>query len=74
MEFTDFIPLPLTKNICRTCLVEIDTNLVGLQDLIAFELNSIKIIDMLTFLGFVGVSIIFIKIVIVSLLIKAKQK
>ncbi|XP_046963871.1 gastrula zinc finger protein XlCGF57.1-like [Vanessa cardui] len=54
MEFTNLI-LRLTKNICRTCLGELDANdptmFMNIQDLIEHEMNKIKLIDILVFLN-----------------------
>ncbi|XP_050352977.1 gastrula zinc finger protein XlCGF57.1-like [Nymphalis io] len=54
MEFTSLI-LRLTKNICRTCLGELDANdptmFMNIQDLIEHEMNKIKLIDILVFLN-----------------------
>ncbi|XP_049879132.1 zinc finger protein 782-like [Pectinophora gossypiella] len=51
MEFTSLI-FPFTKNICRTCLVESDTNMfMNIQDVIEHEMHKIKIIDILVFLN-----------------------
>lgn len=51
MEFTSLI-FPLTKNICRTCLVESDTSMfMNVQDLVEHEMNKVKIIDILVFLN-----------------------
>ncbi|XP_047999039.1 oocyte zinc finger protein XlCOF8.4-like [Leguminivora glycinivorella] len=51
MEFTSLI-LPLTKNICRTCLAESDTEmLLNVQDLIEHEMSKIKLIDILIYLN-----------------------
>lgn len=51
MEFTSLI-LPLTKNICRTCLVESDTAMfMSVQDVIEHEMVKVKIIDVLVFLN-----------------------
>ncbi|CAB3220483.1 unnamed protein product [Arctia plantaginis] len=51
MEFTNLI-LPITKNICRTCLIESDTSMfMNIQDLIEHEVNKVKLIDILVFLN-----------------------
>lgn len=51
MEFTGLI-LPLTKNICRTCLLETDTTMfMNIQDLIEHEMVKVKLIDILVFLN-----------------------
>ncbi|CAH0595360.1 unnamed protein product [Chrysodeixis includens] len=51
MEFTGLI-LPLTKNICRTCLLESDTTMfMNVQDLIEHEMIKVKLIDILVFLN-----------------------
>lgn len=51
MEFTGLI-LPLTKNICRTCLLESDAAMfMNVQDLIEHEMHKIKLIDMLVYLN-----------------------
>ncbi|CAH2093842.1 unnamed protein product [Euphydryas editha] len=54
MEFTSLI-LPLTKNICRTCLSEFNcddpTIFMNIQDLVEHEMNKIKLIDILVFLN-----------------------
>ncbi|XP_026754944.2 zinc finger protein 502-like [Galleria mellonella] len=54
MEFNNLI-LPITKNICRTCLGELvdsDTNMfMNIQDLIEHDMNKIKLIDILVFLN-----------------------
>lgn len=54
MEFTNLI-LPLTKNICRTCLCEFNCNdptmFMNIQDLVEHEMNKIKLIDILVFLN-----------------------
>lgn len=54
MEFTSLI-LPLTKNICRTCLGEFNCNdstmFMNIQDLVEHEMNKIKLIDILVFLN-----------------------
>lgn len=54
MEFTSLI-LPLTKNICRTCLCEFNCNdptmFMNIQDLVEHEMNKIKLIDILVFLN-----------------------
>ncbi|XP_022831470.1 zinc finger protein 32-like [Spodoptera litura] len=51
MEFTGLI-LPLTKNICRTCLSESDTAMfMNVQDLIEHEMIKVKLIDILVFLN-----------------------
>ncbi|CAK1541606.1 unnamed protein product [Leptosia nina] len=53
MEFTSLI-VPLTTNMCRTCLVEYDSNdatmFMNIQDLIEHENIKIKLIDILVFL------------------------
>ncbi|CAG5044295.1 unnamed protein product [Parnassius apollo] len=51
MEFTSIV-LPLTKNMCRTCLAESDSTLfMSVQDLIDHEIYKIKLIDILIFLN-----------------------
>ncbi|KAJ8711326.1 hypothetical protein PYW07_008568 [Mythimna separata] len=51
MEFTGLI-LPLTKNICRTCLLETDTSMfMNIQDLVEHEMIKVKLIDILVFLN-----------------------
>lgn len=51
MEFTSLI-LPLTKHICRTCLLESDTTMfMNIQDLIEHDMNKVKLIDILVFLN-----------------------
>ncbi|CAF4916583.1 unnamed protein product [Pieris macdunnoughi] len=54
MEFTSLI-VPLTTNMCRTCLVEFDSNddtmFMKIQDLIEHENIKIKLIDILVFLN-----------------------
>ncbi|XP_072934459.1 uncharacterized protein [Epargyreus clarus] len=51
MEFDNLI-LPLTKNICRTCLVESDLSMfMNIQDLIEHEMIKVKLIDILIFLN-----------------------
>ncbi|XP_045503658.1 zinc finger protein 391-like [Colias croceus] len=54
MEFSTLI-VPLTNNMCRTCLVEFDSNdaamFMNIQDLIEHEINKIKLIDILVFLN-----------------------
>lgn len=51
MELTSLI-LPLTKNICRTCLLESDaTVFMNIQDLIEHEMYKVKLIDILVFLN-----------------------
>ncbi|XP_030021939.1 gastrula zinc finger protein XlCGF57.1-like [Manduca sexta] len=51
MEFSSLI-LPLTKNICRTCLSESDSSMfMNVQDLIEHEMNKIKLVDILVFLN-----------------------
>ncbi|XP_021182436.3 gastrula zinc finger protein XlCGF57.1 [Helicoverpa armigera] len=51
MEFSGLI-LPLTKNICRTCLLESDTTMFkNIQDLIEHEMIKVKLIDILVFLN-----------------------
>ncbi|XP_034827937.1 gastrula zinc finger protein XlCGF57.1-like [Maniola hyperantus] len=54
MEFTNSI-LPTSKNICRTCLMDYDSNdpsmFMNIQDLVYHEMNKIKLIDILIFLN-----------------------
>lgn len=51
MEFNNLI-LPLTKNICRTCLKESDAIMfMNIQDLIEHDMIKIKLIDILVFLN-----------------------
>lgn len=51
MEFSSLI-LPLTKNLCRTCLLESETTMfMNIQDLIEHEMNKVKLIDVLVFLN-----------------------
>lgn len=51
MELTN-IMLPLTKNVCRTCLMESDTSMfMKVQDLIEHEMVKVKLIDVLVFLN-----------------------
>ncbi|CAH0402773.1 unnamed protein product [Chilo suppressalis] len=51
MEFCNIIQ-PLTKNICRTCLLESDaTMFTNIQDLIEHEVHKVKLIDILVFLN-----------------------
>lgn len=62
MEFTSLI-FPLTKNICRTCLVESDTSMfMNVQDLVEHEMNKVKIIDILVFLNCLEVIIFLAEI------------
>ncbi|XP_041972163.1 gastrula zinc finger protein XlCGF57.1-like [Aricia agestis] len=54
MEFTTLI-VPLTRNTCRTCLLEFNFSdpamYMSIQDLIEHEDNKIKLIDILVFLN-----------------------
>ncbi|CAK1590368.1 unnamed protein product [Parnassius mnemosyne] len=51
MEFPSIV-LPITKNMCRTCLAESDCTLfMSVQDLIDHEIYKIKLIDILIFLN-----------------------
>lgn len=54
MEFTDLIPLPLSKIFCRTCLAESE-NYLNLQDYIEYDLSTVKLVDVLVFLGCIEV-------------------
>lgn len=57
MEFSTLI-LPLTKNICRTCLLESEaTMFMNIQDLIEHEMHKVKLIDILVFLNCLEVNI-----------------
>ncbi|XP_039752069.1 uncharacterized protein LOC120627981 isoform X2 [Pararge aegeria] len=54
MEFNHLL-IPASKNICRTCLLDYDSNdltmFMNIQDLVYHEMNKIKLIDILIFLN-----------------------
>ncbi|XP_023943852.2 gastrula zinc finger protein XlCGF46.1 [Bicyclus anynana] len=55
MEHYANLILPSSKNICRTCLLDYDSNdptmFMNIQDLVSHEMNKIKLIDILIFLN-----------------------
>lgn len=51
MDFSSLI-LPLTKNICRTCLMESESSkFMNIQDVVEHDSNKIKLIDILVYLN-----------------------